>query len=366
METKRVKSTIPPRVDMMRGLQDQGFLVVRGLVPEEECDKMYGMFWAYLQGMFEKLDPLDRDTWRPSIRKNPETGELIPANLPASRRGLIQAYNAGLQPFNIHARNLVKPLFEELWGTARLTTSFDGGSFTANRVGRPASYKSVADWKTRCWDETPVHIDQTTPVSLRETHDPLDPKSYEELSIQGGLAVTTQRENEHVFVCVPGSHKYHAELLAIRNEKPVKKNTLHWDLMEKKQLAFLRDKGLEMIRVELGKGDFVLWDSRTVHSSASYCKDADRTATRLQLMIAMRPAVNCPKDRLVRWKAYNQGIVSKHSPDYLRLFSKNPAMKGKTYAHYDAMKHLIPASAEMTREEQKLHGLIAYEETDAP
>jgi hypothetical protein len=188
-----------------------------------------------------------------------------------------------------------------------------------------------------------VHIDQTTPGFI---------------SVQGGLAVTSQAENEHVFLCIPGSHVHHEELLTIwEKANPGKKPELHWEIMIPEQLTFLRSKGLEMRRVPMNAGDFVLWDSRTVHSSAPYCADAPLSAMRLQIFVCMRPVTELSeKERKVRREAYESGRVSKHSADQIRLFGKQPRMYSQEdKATHEKMK--VPPSVELSEEEKLVYGL---------
>jgi hypothetical protein len=361
---KRVKQGVMSKEQMMDGLERDGYVILEDALQEDECDHLYSGFWDYMEKMNPELDRHNRATWTKD-------------SLPLNTKGLIQHYNIGFQRFTVDAHMLLKPVFEELYGTKKLWTSFDGVSFTQRGV-RPA-YKDVDDWKKKCWDRNAVHIDQTTPGFI---------------SVQGGLAVTTQKEDEHVFVCIPGSHLYHEELLDLWNQdaktryeakmldyklaleqwdgqdkKPVMpkldKPEQHWQIMNPAQLALLKSRGLEMKRIPLKRGSFVLWDSRTVHSSAGYCQSAPKEATRLQIFVCMRPAPTdisvVKKDMELRTKAYTEGRVSKHSADQIRLFGKQP----RAYSVKDVITHEkmeVPKSIKMTVEEECVYGLRMYSE----
>jgi ectoine hydroxylase-related dioxygenase (phytanoyl-CoA dioxygenase family) len=348
--SKRVKTEID-FAEIRETLKRDGYAVVRNAVSEEKCEEIYGHFMKYMEDLScGRFDRNDRATWTEK-------------NMPINTRGLIQHFGVGFQRHAVESRMSVKYIFEGLLGTNKLTSSFDGTSFT--RPGKVFHYKDMDDWDARCWDKTTVHIDQTTPGLT---------------SIQGGLAVTDQRIDEHVFLCVPGSHKYHDELLKIsereiaeanetlkqevkdgkRKSFSKKKLELHWSIMGPKHVAFLREKGLEMERIPLQRGDFVLWQSRLVHSSAPYCKTARKDALRLQVFVSMARAVDDPAERRKRNEAYEKGLVSKHSADRIRLFAKMPRIYGKE--GMEIMQSLnIPDSVPLSDEEKRVHGLIPYE-----
>jgi hypothetical protein len=365
--------------EMREVLARDGYFVMKDVFEEKTCDALKDSCWDYLERMCPGVDRND-----PSTRRD----DTMPLNM----KGLIQQHNIGFQPFSVDAHLMAKPLYEKFWGTDKLVCSFDGVSITENR--KRAHYKSLADWKEKCWDKNEVHIDQTTPGFF---------------SVQGGLAITDQEEDEHVFLCIPGSHHYHEDILRIGKEcaerecakqmdvweaaraaekpltkivkkkkkdgtimevqveipKPtVKEPELHWMVMNTEQLAFLKSKGLEMKRIPMKKGSFVFWDSRTVHASAPYCATARKDAMRIQIFIAMAPVLEDPEavaeDRELRQKGYDEGRVSKHSAAMIRLFGKTPRQYNRDHGVlYKKMR--IPRSLKMTREEKRLYGLKSYE-----
>lgn len=341
--SKRVKTTVSvaemEQDIMMEQLRTQGYMVVPGYLTD--CDDLKEGFWDYLETMNSNLKRTEPSTWTKD-------------NLPLNTKGLIQHYNVGFQRFNVDAHMKLKPLFETLYGTSKLWASFDGVSFT-QRGQRPV-FTDLKDWNEKKWTKTPVHIDQTTPGFI---------------SVQSGLALTDQNEDQHVFVCIPGSHLHHETLLDIWNadaELEYAKDECdklrvperHWQVMTPNQISYLREKGLDMIRVPLNKGDVVLWDSRTVHSSAGYCKTAPVDSVRIQLFVCMRPIPTDPlvvkREMGIRKLAYDTGRVSKHSADYIRLFGKVP----RIYCQKDKMVHEkmnVPKSVTMTKEEEELYGL---------
>lgn len=336
----------------MRELEEKGYAIIPGALEIEECDELYSQFWDYMETMNPELDRNSRSTWTKS-------------NLPLNTKGLIQNYGVGFQRFNVNVHMKLKWVFEMLYDTPNLWSSFDGVSFSQR--GKQPKYKDLKDWETKCWSSCAVHVDQTTPGFL---------------SIQSGVAISNQPEDHHVFVCIPGSHKYHEELLQIwedeakeqyrvqmeafkeGDKKPkLAKSELHWQVMSPGQLKFVREKGLQMKRIALKRGDMVLWQSRTIHSSAPYCRTAPEDAMRLHMFVCMRPVPEdeevVKREMKIRREAYANGRVSKHSADHIRLFGKQPRMYSKADKEtHDKMQ--VPPSTKMSEEEEQLYGLRAY------
>ncbi len=320
----------PSRASMNKALARDGYCVLRNVLSEDQCVAVETSLWNYMEAL------------SPAIKRD-DLATLTPANRPIHTRGLIQHYNVGFQEASVLVRQWAKPVFAELYGTQELWTSVDGLSLSTKP--KRCHYKDQADWNKNHWERDPVHVDQTT-VTDDGKHS----------CVQGGFAITSQHADEHVFLCVPGSHVMHAELLALG---PAKKK-LHWEIMNDSQKELMKHEGLEMKRVPLNRGDAVLWDSRVVHSSSPYLQTAPAGAKRIQVFACMLPVSRVPAakraDQMAkRQKAYDQGVVSKHSPDLIRLFGKLPQTYGADQSHFT-----IPASVTMTPAERQLHGLAHY------
>jgi hypothetical protein len=311
-----------------------GYVVIEDVVSRSTCDLAVNEFKDYLETVNPKFKWEDPSTWT--------------KNRPMHTRGLIQHYNVGFQAHAVRIRMATKQVFEELWGTKNLWTSFDGTSWSFKP--KVHGFKSLKDWETKTWKKDAIHIDQTT-AGLS--------------SIQGGVALLDQEEDGHVFLCVPGSHQYHDEIM--------KGNFCQgdWLIMDQEHKALLKSKGLKMKRVPLKAGSMVLWDSRLCHSSSGYCKTSAVDGMRLQVFVCMKPT---PKNgpfkeaNMERRKwAYENRVVSHHTvtperltkkrckkivAEVLPLFSKKPRVYGAPNLDFT-----IPASVKMTEEEKKLHGL---------
>ena len=331
-------------------LEENGYVVIRNAVSVEVCDEIQSLFMDYMEGLTNgKFQRDDRSTW---------TNEILPNRT----KGLIQHYNVGMSKHAIRSRMEVKYIYEALFGTDKLTCSWDGTSFTT--TPRVFPFKNLEDWKDKCWEKTPVHVDQTD-LGFN--------------SVQGGLAITKQYEDGHVFVCVPKSHLHHEELLRLGQEqlneenearrkedekngskkRPKRSIEEHWLIMGEKQQEYMRAHGLVMKRVPLERGDFVLWQSRLVHASAGYCRTTDVDSFRLQVFVSMAVASNDPAEIAKRQKYVELKRTSKHSARDMRYFGAT----SRIYSAEQKEKHealTIPDCPEMSEEEKKLHGLIPY------
>ena len=325
-------------------LTRNGYCLLKGVVEKEKCDEIADKFFDYMEYIQEDFKRDDKTTWTQDI-------------LPIRTRGLLQHYGVGVQEHAVMARMAVKPVFETLYPNEQLTCSFDGTSFAP----RPKVFKfaNLQDWKLKHLEVEKVHVDQTTKGCT---------------SIQGGLALVDQGENCKVFVVVPGSHHIHEEIMKIRQKnkqeksKALKKQRVElplwdneqWLIMDEEMEALLAEKGLKRVRVPMEKGDFVLWDSRCVHSSADFTKQCGQDDYRLQVFVSMAPRIKDPvayeKEVEKRKKAFHDCRTSKHSARELRLFPKNP----RAYVP-DTRQLCTPRPAkDLTEEALKLHGLLKY------
>lgn len=328
---------------MLNMISRDGFCIVRDVVTKDKCEAMKQAFWEYLKVLSKgRFDPDDRATW---IRSK---------NLPLD--ALIQHYNVAFQRHAVDARMALVDVFRMLWDTPNVIPSLDGTSFSFK--GKRPNFRDVKDWESKRWTKkTAVHVDQTGPGFQ---------------CVQGGLAITSQQEDGHCFVCVPGSHKHHDELMRMRDAeyalevaqvgkdraKPLKKD---WMIVSETQGAFLRAQGLNMQRVPLEAGDLVLWDSRTVHASTGYCKSAEPDAMRIHVFVCMKPAPTDPGVLEVqvqrRTRAHKEGTVGRHLTAEYKSFGGKPRIHCKE-EQMDYLAMEIPASVQLSKEEKRVHFIL--------
>jgi hypothetical protein len=364
---KRVKRD---ETEMMQQLMEDGYLVVENVLDAEQCAGLVNEFFGTLSVAC------------PDIRQEDPT-TYSREKLPHNQQFLLQHFNIGFWQHAVHTRSKTVSVFERLWGDADLMSSFDATSFSV-KTAKP-TFANVEDWERSCWAADRYHLD--------ETRD-LDQLDY--ISVQSGVSLWDQEEAGHVFVCVPGAHRYYKDLIKFRTSQmrndlpgqrakhdsalkkgPAKKtlekrhredeffasgenlyNGDNWWVLDSDAKEFLRSKNLKPKRVPLKAGSMVFWVSHMPHTSSLYCETASKDARRLQVFIAMVPRsfiTNIEEQKKIRQMAYQQGIVSKHSPDYVRLFSKS--FRPHSVEDKQRIQQNPPSYADMTEAEKRLHGL---------
>ncbi len=318
------------RADMLASLKRDGYVVVRGVASREQAAHLHDLLWRDLELLAPGLRRADKTTWTPK-------------NRPEHAGGLIQHYGVGWWESCVRARALMSPVFATIWGVdvRDLWTSFDGVSITRKPAQGRCAFKDVEDWSARALRDNRLHVDQTV-AGFK--------------CVQGGLALCDQPIEGHVFVCVPGSHLVHTDLMA---RGPTKK-TPGWETMTPAQLDFLEARGFQPVRVALSAGDAVYWDSRTVHNSGPYTAAAAADSERAQIFACMTPSPPSGPLRdtqMAKRRAYHADRrTSKHSPWPVRVFGKKPRSYGGGSGGPEMHPENVPRF-ELDADARKLHGL---------
>lgn len=120
------------------------------------------------------------------LDRNNVATQVLGKNYPPVMHGGMIQYIGHSRP-QWELRKLCKPLFQKLWNTERVKSSFDGLCFMNGR----RKYKKVEN-------NAFLHTDQS-------------PTKNGIWSYQGIMTLTDADENGGGFVCVPDSHLYHQE-----------------------------------------------------------------------------------------------------------------------------------------------------------
>lgn len=176
--------------------------------------------------------------------------------------GIVKHYQAGQSAFAwyVRTRPTVVEAFASIWNTQDLLVSFDGCAFL----------DGTRDLKTGWW----LHTDQAPSRSGR-------------LCVQGFVALTGNAQN--TFMCVPGSHLWHAEFFQSRGIAHSK----NWQKVDK-----TLDLENRLIRVPTNPGDLVLWDSRLFHQNGG------GPERRLVQYVCFLPKAGCSEKLLAKREAY--------------------------------------------------------------
>eukprot|EP00755_Sulcionema_specki_P003236 Sspe_Gene.27335::Locus_11716_Transcript_2_2_Confidence_0.667_Length_1138::g.27335::m.27335 len=275
----------PPRFayddpDAYNYLDEHGYVVIKDVANAEELARAEDLLWEYLElhGM-KRTDPR---TW---------DDENFPGSI---ANGIICKRGFGQSPFLWHLRTLPKVIsvFQRIWKTDDVVTSFDGGN-----VFRPWQYNP--DWITLggWW-----HVDQGP--TKRGRH-----------AVQGLVTLYDADEGTGGLCVIPKSHQHHAALL-----KNLKGDGDFHPIPETEPLL-----NTESQLVAAKGGDLLLWDSRVVHCNtpgikgkAAKAKAKDRLL-RAVGYVCMIPKKMVPSDVTnERIKAFEQQQTCTHWPQHCR------------------------------------------------
>lgn len=190
--------------------------------------------------------------------------------------------------WEIRTRPEIRKVFEELYSNENLITSFDGMT-KKNKYGEGL----VLD----------CHVDQT--VSNAKC-------------VQGMLALRSSNSSTGSLVLYSGSHKIHKNLLDLYGCESFEENA--WQFMSVEQEMV---KEYKVVQPDLEPGDFILWDSKLVHSVAPA---TIKETQRLVAYICMVPRIFASDATLKkRRRAFLRGSSSTHWPHmFVVRRSQNP------------------------------------------
>ncbi|KAL0480904.1 piwi [Acrasis kona] len=256
-------------------LDEDGYVVVKGLVSPTKAQEYESRFWDYIESLSESklIDRNDPTTW------NDE-------NWPNNIHGIFKNFKIGHAQFVWDARDEdgIVGLYQQLWNTEDLLVSFDGACMI-----RP----SVWNHKTNNW----AHTDQAPLIELSEYN--AKPKMVRDFPcVQGLLNLRPCGPNDGGLVVYKGSHKHHQHYFIKKGidqkiNKPWKDSKNHWHLIDQEvedNRKFLSK--FEKIKVCCDPGDFIIWHSRTVHYAEAIDKtlNTDPLAHRMCIYICMLPS----------------------------------------------------------------------------
>ncbi|KAL2409300.1 hypothetical protein ABEF95_005882 [Exophiala dermatitidis] len=257
-EAKDLVEFDPNRVygDWRDEFHKTGCVVIKNVISPERaqyyCDKQLEWLKKFDLGFDEK----NPDTW---------TADHLPVSF---KGGMYYGYGATHEKFAWEARTepAVIEIFEKLWETKELICSFDGFNI------------SLPNRKDLKWSPWP-HCDQ-------------NPERKGMQAVQGLLNFAPNGPNDGGLVLMRGSSKLFDEFFAHKRNSadhedapPPELQYMDLFLFNEKDVKWFEDRGCELFKVNMDPGDFVLWDSRTMH----YAKFPEGDQIRHVQYICMTP-----------------------------------------------------------------------------
>ncbi|GFZ51910.1 hypothetical protein JCM24511_09680 [Saitozyma sp. JCM 24511] len=261
----------------LKDLQRDGFVVVKGVVTPEKAAEYAQKGEEWLEGFKLGYKRDDPSTW--DVKKLPKH----------NRGGLYSQYSFAHSQFvwDAKAEPKIVQLFETIWGTDKLTVSFDGGSLAV-----PLPADQVDDNKAP-WP----HSDQSAYRPQRHC-------------IQGLLNLLPNGPNDGGLMVMRGTANLFGQYFEEHKhlEGWTKRDGFRWT---DETLQWFVDRGCEWVKPAMDPGDFVLWDSRTAHYGAAPMEEKKRFA----IYICYKPdAYLTPEQRERKVEAFRRGYCTSHDP----------------------------------------------------
>ncbi|GLA19470.1 hypothetical protein AnigIFM62618_007581 [Aspergillus niger] len=213
-----------------------GCVVIKNVISPERakyyCDKQIEWLKSFDLG----FDENDESTW---------TTEHLPISF---KGGMYYGYAAPHEKIAWEARTepAVIEIFEKLWETKELLSSFDGMNISLPRR------------KDVNWSPWP-HCDQ-------------NPNRKGMQAVQGLVNFAPNGPKDGGLMLMKGSAKLFDEFFAQDRDPydhedapPPEMKYMDLFLFHQRDLKWFEDRGCELIKVNMDPGDLVLWDSRTMH-----------------------------------------------------------------------------------------------------
>lgn len=308
-------------------LDAHGYAVIKNVLTEEEAAHGVSLAWEFMENLGTGIDRNNPATWG--------SDRWYPGSNPGG--GIMGNFGVGQSAalWFVRANPKVQKVFETIWGTPDLLTSFDGFC-----LFRPWGLNQ--DWKTQGGR---FHTDR----SYSSKYDRPDRRHY----VQGFCNLVQTSAAGMGNLVVPGSHLLYEELGRdfAGGENRVNVQSLNND-KRKKAFPNLYDNA---ICAHMEAGDFFLWDDRTLHCNSSGVGEARDVAElmRVACYVCMTPRAAVSEEcRASREAAVRAGFGSGHTGGFdvpINMQGRSP-----TDAKNPQYKYAGLTWEELTLEQKKL------------
>jgi hypothetical protein len=295
-------------------LEKSGICIISDLLTDQECINLENGCWTMLQEITAK--------WKTPINKNDETTWDMTKFFPLHHMLVQQLVSHSQVCWDARQNSKVVKVFQHLWDTEKLVTSFDGMSIHFP----PEKTKLTKDWYNPKKQKSWIHCDQSYKRNELECYQawvtPLD--------VNPGDATLVYLENSHLH-----HQKFASTLSPIPTLSSPKGNVVRahrledeWYVLKEEDLKTYNEYGCKLKCVTCPKGSLVLWDSRTIHCGREPLKERLVPNMRICIYVCMLPRSSCSNAVLTkRKKYYDENRTTKHNPVMSNVFPKQPRIR---------------------------------------
>lgn len=290
-------------------LTQHGIAIIPNILTANECANMENSIW-------DCLETISREWPLPLLRNDQNTWRSF-ENFHGLHNMLIQHW-VGHADFlwQLRQHQRVIDVFEKIWDTRDLLTSFDGAS-----IHLPPEVTNRGYFRDHLW----LHTDQSF---MRNDFECVQ-SWITARDVNAGDATLVFLENSHRW------HKYIAELYNIDDHND-------WYKITEDQYDAYRWLGCPLRRIKCTAGSMVLWDSRLIHCGLESLKERPQINTRMIGYVCMMPrALASEKQIQSHIKAFEENRMTSHNPIRGKLFPKTPRSYGKAIPHMSALPRPI-------------------------
>jgi len=301
----------------MKDLMRDGFVLVKGVITPEKAAEYVNQGEDWLEGFNLGYKRDDPSTW---------DVKSLPKHI---KGGLYSHFSFAHSQFvwDCKTEPKIVELFETIWGTEKLTVSFDGGSLAI-----------------------PLPLDQVDDNAAPWPHSDQSARRPQAHCFQGLLNLLPNGPDDGGLMVMRGSANLFAQYFEEHKADAPPEgwpavDGFTWD---DEKLQWFKDRGCEWVKPAKEPGDFVIWDSRTAHYGA-FPKSQNK---RFAVYICYKPdEYMLPEQRQAKVEAFNRGYCTTHDPtDFL--------VKDEQEAEWN--KHFPYGRPVLNEQGKKAVGLVAY------
>ncbi|KAJ5890761.1 uncharacterized protein N7473_006989 [Penicillium subrubescens] len=320
--------TFEPRTygDWRDEFHKQGCVLIKNVISLERAQYYREKQIQWLKNFDLGFDENDESTW-------------TEAHLPVSfKGGMYFAYGSAHEKMAWEARTepAVINIFETLWETKELICSFDGMNISMPRR------------KDLRWSPWP-HCDQNQRRKGMQ-------------AVQGLLNYAPNGPKDGGLMLMKGSAKLFDEFFSQKRESynhedapPPEMEYMDLFLFSDKDVEWFKERGCELIKVNMEPGDFVLWDSRTMHYA---CLPEGDQIRHVQYICMTPKRFASPEALELKKQCFENYIGTTHWPHCNIRPAKEKPMRGDTVCPKDRSEPF--EKPELTDTVLQLAGVKSY------